>query len=171
LFIFAPSFVVGKINMGDPLVSILLPGDPRGKGRPRFRIVKPKFKPQFVSVYTDRETEDYENALKDEGKAAWLPRQPLEGALTCFVEAFMPIPASWSNKKRAAASAGSIFPTGKPDGDNIAKCVGDALNKIIWVDDSQIIMWQCLKLYSDFPRLRVSVWLWDDVPDTEPDLL
>jgi len=172
MFIFAPSFVVEKINMAGPLVSILLPGDPRGKGRPRFRVIRPKGGgAPFASVYTDAETAAYEAALAKEGNACWAGRAPLDGALTCFVEAFMPIPASWSNKKRAAASVGSIFPVGKPDGDNIQKCVGDALNKIIWVDDSQIIMWQCLKLYSDFPRLRVSVWLWDDVPDTEPELL
>lgn len=157
--------------MSDPLVTIVLGGDPRGKGRPRFRIVKPKFKPQFVTVYTDRETEDYENALKDAGKEAWLPRAPLETALTCFVEAFMPIPASWSKKKQAAAAAGDIHHTGKPDGDNIAKCVGDALNKIVWQDDSAIVMWQILKVYSEFPRLRVSVWNWDDLPEKEPDLL
>jgi len=165
--------MVPKIDMtSDPLVSILLPGDPRGKGRPRFRVIRPKGGgAPFASVYTDAETAAYEAALAREGNACWAGRAPLDGALTCFVEAFMPIPASWSNKKRAAASVGSIFPVGKPDGDNIQKCVGDALNKIIWVDDSQIIMWQCLKLYSDFPRLRVSVWLWDDVPDTEPELL
>lgn len=157
--------------MSDPLVSIMLPGDPRGKGRPRFRIVKPKGKPQFVTVYTDAETTAYESALAREGALAWGARPPLDGALTVFAEAFMPIADSWTKAKRAAALAGEIFPVGKPDGDNIAKCVGDALNKIIWLDDSQIVMWQVLKTYSDFPRLRVSVWEWNDVPDTEPDLL
>ena len=124
----------------------------------------------FASVYTDAETVAYEAALAKEGSAAWRAA-PLEGALTVFAEAFMPIPASWSNKKRAAASAGQIFPTGKPDGDNIAKCVGDALNKIVWQDDSQIIMWQVLKLYSDWPRLRISVWNWNDLPEQEPELI
>lgn len=160
--------------MGDPLVMVLLPGAPRGKGRPRFRIVKPKFKPQFVTVYTDRETEDYENALKAVGvdamAASSLVSDPFDGPLTVFVEAFVPIPESWSLKKKAAAAAGDIFPTSKPDGDNYAKCVGDALNKVVWQDDSQIIMWQILKLYSDFPRLRVSVWAWDDVGPQEPEL-
>ena len=154
---------------GEPLVSILLPGDPRGKGRPRFRIVRPKVGAPFASVYTDAETLAYEQGLAQVGAAAWSNRPPLDEALTCFVEAFMPIPASWSRRKQAQAVAGEIFPTGKPDGDNIAKCVGDALNKILWVDDSQIIMWQVLKLYSDFPRLRVSVWRWDDVPVVEPE--
>lgn len=158
--------------MGEPLVSILLPQAPRGKGRPRFRVIRPKGGgAPFASVYTDAETAAYEQALAQAGAAAWGARPPLETALTVFAEAFMPVPASWSQKKQAAAVGGEIFPTSKPDGDNIAKCVGDALNKIVWVDDSQIIMWQVLKVYSDFPRLRVSVWLWDDVPAQEPDLL
>lgn len=156
---------------GDPLVSILLPGDPRGKGRPRFRIIHPKGgAAPFASVYTDAETAAYEQALAWAASAAWRSRPPLETALTVFAEAFMPIPASWSKRKQAAAVSGELMPTGKPDGDNIQKCVGDALNKIVWLDDSQIVMWQCLKVYSDFPRLRVSVWEWHDVPAIEPEL-
>mgnify|MGYP001605447687 CR=1 FL=1 len=157
--------------MTEPLVSILLPGDPRGKGRPRFRIVKPRGRPQFVTVYTDRETGLYEEALARCGRVAMGALAPLDGPLTAYVEAFVPIPSSWSNKKQLAAAAGEIFPTGKPDGDNYAKIAGDALNKIVWVDDSQIIMWQVLKLYSDFPRLRVSVWDWDDVGPAEPEMI
>lgn len=168
--------MVEKINMADePLVSILLPGAPRGKGRPRFRVVKPRGKPEFVHVYTDAETLAYEAALAAVGReamaAASLVSDPFDGPLTVFVEAFMPIPESWSLKKKAAAAAGDISPTSKPDGDNIFKIVGDSLNKICWLDDSQIIMSQVLKQYSDFPRLRVSVWNWNDVPAAEPELL
>lgn len=159
----------------EPLVTILLAGAPRGKGRPRFRIVQPKGKPQFVTVYTDSETVAYEEALAGAGREAMagagLIPDPFDGPLTCSVEAFVPIPESWSAKKKAAAVAGDIAPTSKPDGDNYAKCVGDALNKICWLDDSQIIMWQILKQYSDFPRLRVSVWKWNDIPAAEPELI
>lgn len=156
---------------GEPVVSLIVPGDPRGKGRPRFRIVQPRGKPQFVTVYTDSMTLEWEKAIAQAGASAWR-RPPLETALTVFAEAFLPIPVSWSQRKQAQAIAGDLVPTGKPDGDNIQKCVGDALNKIVWEDDSQIVMWQCLKLYSDFPRLRVSVWEWFDVPavDVEPEL-
>lgn len=158
--------------MTDPLVTILLPGDPRGKGRPRFRIIRPKGGgAPFASVYTDAETAAYEHALARCGRVAMGAAAPFPGPLTCFAEAFMPIPESWSNKKKAAAAAGDVFHVSKPDGDNIAKCVGDALNKIAWVDDSQIVMWQVLKTYSDFPRLRVSVWGWDDVGPQEPEMI
>lgn len=155
----------------NPIVSVLLPGPPRGKGRPRFRIVKPKTSASFVTVYTDAETAAYEADLAKAGVEAMAGRAPLDGALTVFVEAFVPIPASWSKKAQEAARRGDAMPTGKPDGDNYQKIAGDGLNKIVWLDDSQIVMWQCLKRYSDFPRLRVSVWLWDDVPNPEPEMI
>ncbi len=168
--------MVEKINMPEePLVSIVLGGPPRGKGRPRFRVVKPKGRPEFVHVYTDADTVAYEEALAEVGReamaAASLVSDPFDGPLTVFVEAFFPIPESWSNKKKAAAAAGEIFHTSKPDGDNVFKVVGDSLNKICWVDDSQIVMSQVLKAYSDFARLRVTVWAWDDVGPTEPELI
>jgi Holliday junction resolvase RusA-like endonuclease len=157
--------------MTDPLVSILLAQAPRGKGRHRSRIVMPKFKKPFVHQYADPETVAYEAEIAAAGAEAMAGWAPFPGPLTVFVEAFFPIPASWSGKKRAAAAAGEIFHTSKPDGDNIFKAAGDALNGVCWVDDSQIVMTQCLKVYSDFPRLRISVWSWDDVEAAEPELL
>lgn len=157
-----------------PLICILLPGEPVPKGRPRFRIVRPRGKPEFVSVYSPPETVAYEEMLAAAGReamaASGLITDPFDGPLTVFVEAFLPIPESWSMKKKAAAIAGDISPTSKPDGDNIFKVVGDSLNKICWLDDSQIIMSQVLKQYSEWPRLRVSIWLWNDVPSSIQEL-
>lgn len=157
--------------MSDPLVCIILPQAPRGKGRHRSRVVMPKFKKPFVHQYSDPETVAYESELADVGRLVMGGAAPFPGPLTVFVEAFFPIPVSWSARKRAQAAAGEIFHTSKPDGDNVFKSVGDALNGVCWVDDSQIVMSQALKLYSDYPRVRISVWSWDDIGDAEPDLL
>lgn len=147
-----------------------LPGDPRGKGRPRFRYVKPKdaSRPGFVSVYTDAETVAYETALKWKGKAAMRGRPPLEGPLAVRVFAMMPIPKSWPNKRRDAALAGMVFPTGKPDADNILKML-DALNtkadrsgepgfRGVWLDDAQIVRSLVVKEYGEHPGLIVEVY-------------
>lgn len=157
--------------MGNPMVTILLPGDPVPKGRPRFRIVKPKGRPQFVTVYTDKATADFEAALKSEGIRAMAGRAPLDVALTVMVDAFIEVPASWSAKKRAAAIAGDIPAVSRPDLDNYAKIALDGLNKTVWTDDSLIVMLQTFKQYAEWPRLRVSVWLWDDIGPTEPGLI
>ena len=44
--------------------------------------------------------------------------------------------------------SGSILPTKKPDGDNVEKAVADALNKVAYLDDSQIIEAKWQKIYA-----------------------
>lgn len=139
-------------------ITIVLRGEPAGKGRPRFRIVTPKDKrkPPFVHVYTPKETVDYEAALKLAGRVAMGRRQALTGPLKVTVTAVMPVPVSWSRKKRDAALAGSLWPVVTPDWDNIAKML-DGLNEIVWLDDKQIVDGRCIKRYGESPMLEVKV--------------
>ncbi len=89
--------------------------------------------------------------------AAMAGRPPFDGAIDFRVTAFMPIPMSWSQRKRANALAGLVRPTGKPDLDNIAKNVGDGLNGICVHDDAQITDALILKRYSDRPRIEIEI--------------
>lgn len=141
--------------MSEPFAVIHLPGPPRGKGRPRFGR-----RGDFVAVWTDKKTLAYEEALTVEGARAMGAKPMRLGALSVRIEAAMPIPASWSQKKRLAALSGDLSPIGKPDFDNLAKCAGDALNKIVWRDDSQIIVCAFRKFYAADPGLTISVWDW-----------
>ena len=50
-----------------------------------------------------------------------------------------------------------IKPTKKPDADNIAKAVCDALNGIACKDDSQVVDLTVRKHYSKFPRVQVFI--------------
>jgi len=153
--------------MTEPFVVVRLMGAPRGKGRPRTRVVG-----NFATIYTDAKTRHYENDLKAAGIEAMGDKAPLDEAVSVVIHAHLPIPASFSRAKRAAALAGDIMPTGKPDWDNIAKML-DGLNHhpprfkgdrekrpIIWRDDSQIVACQFLKKYSEHPRLEIVVWRW-----------
>lgn len=139
-------------------VTVVLHGEPAGKGRPRFRIVTPKNKkiPPFVHVYTPKETADYEAALKLAGRVAMRNRPPFAGPLKVTVTAVMPVPMSWSRKKRDAALAGSLWPIVTPDWDNIAKMV-DGLNHVVWLDDKQIVDGRCIKKYGESPLLEVKI--------------
>jgi len=157
--------------MADALFSITVKGAPVPKGRPRFRIVKPRGKPQFVTVYTDAPTAAYEKVLAEAAQYAMRGRKPLDEALTVMVEAFIEIPGSWSAPKRAKAMAGDIAATSRPDADNYAKIALDALNKIVWSDDSLIVSLHALKLYSAHPRMRITAWAWDDLPPKEPEMI
>lgn len=141
--------------MSEPFVVIRLPGAPRGKGRPRFGR-----RGDFVAVWTDKKTMSYEESLSEAGVIAMKGVSPRLGALSVRIEAGTAIPASWSQKKRLAALSGDLSPIGKPDFDNIAKIVGDALNKIVWRDDSQIIVCAFRKFYAADPGLTISAWDW-----------
>jgi Holliday junction resolvase RusA-like endonuclease len=131
------------------LLVIELLGEPKGKGRPRFVRAT-------GHAYTPQRTASYEAMLRHEAALVMAGRPPLEGALRVQVAAHFGIPASWSGKKKAAALAGEIRPTKRPDIDNVAKML-DGLNGIVFGDDAQIVSAVIEKLYSDRPRLRVEI--------------
>lgn len=133
---------------GRPVCLIELPGPPKGKGRPRFT--------RKGIAFTPADTRSYETALAWAGKEAMRGAKPIESPLTVVVVAHMPIPMSWSQKRQRMALAGETRPTSKPDTDNLLKTL-DALNGIVWRDDAQIVDVRCVKIYSERPRLVVTV--------------
>ena len=129
---------------------LVLDGEPVGKGRPRFSRAT-------GHTYTPEKTARFEERL------AWaaqdvMRRQPLlEGALHMEVYAYFSIPAYKPAKWKDAAKEQGIRPTKKPDIDNIVKGVADALNKVVYVDDTQIVTLLCGKYYSDRPRIEIFI--------------
>jgi Holliday junction resolvase RusA-like endonuclease len=141
------------------MITVTLPGEPVGKGRPRSRIVWPRDerKQPFIHVYPAPKSAAYEQSLAWAGKAAMRGQKPLGGALRAVVTAYMGVPASWTVKKRDAALAGAIYPTGRPDADNLAKAALDGLNGIVFGDDAQMVDFHVRKLYAERPRLEIAV--------------
>lgn len=111
---------------------------------------------QFTSAYTDSDTRKYEDQLRAVAALEMGRREPFDFPLSVRVEALMPIPTSWSLKKQLLAEEGAIAPTTKPDADNIVKMC-DALNKVVWRDDSIIVNLLIIKQYSLTPKLRIEV--------------
>lgn len=128
-------------------IFISLSGEPKGKGRPRFGNGR---------AFTPAATKSYEGVLRLEAQNVMGTRPPLEGPLSIVVSMFMPIPKSWSKRKRADALSGVLRPIVKPDWDNGAKMT-DALNEVVWRDDSQVVDGRVIKRYSDRPRLEISI--------------
>ena len=81
-----------------------------------------------------------------------------DGAVQINFGIFIEPPKSWSKKKRADALGGVIYPTTKPDWDNIVKGVQDACNGIVFVDDKQIINSAMTKRYAENARVEVRVY-------------
>jgi Holliday junction resolvase RusA-like endonuclease len=131
------------------MIVVELAGTPLGKGRPRFMRAT-------GHAYTPEKTRNFESNLLLAAQDVMAGRPPIEGPLYVRVEAHFPIPQSWSKKKQAGALLGTLRPTTRPDWENIAKML-DAFNKIVWIDDAQVVDGIIIKRYSDRPRLRVEV--------------
>lgn len=134
-------------------VKFTIIGEPEGKGRPRFRNVG-----AYTKTYTPEKTVSYENLIKVEyqrqcGKAFFDKDVPLDMRVT----AYYTIPKSVSEKKRALMLKHKIRPIKKPDSSNIVKAVEDALNKVAYHDDTQIVDSQCRRFYSEQPRVVVTI--------------
>lgn len=81
----------------------------------------------------------------------------MDGPLKVQIKVFKGIPKSFSKRKVADAEAGIVLPTTKPDCDNYAKGVKDALKGVIWNDDAQVVKLVVEKFYSAVPRLEIEV--------------
>src|SRR5690606_4540484 len=88
---------------------------------------------------------------------AMIGRPPFSGPMCVFMDIVLPIPASWSKKRQAAAMAGQEWPTKKPDMDNVIKGVFDALTGIVWTDDVQVVALNVGKAYGPTPGVAVRV--------------
>lgn len=125
------------------MLTITIPGEMRGKGRPRFSA-----RGGFARAYTDSKTANAETWIKAcaiEQAGIHPMDAPLELQMTISVE----VPASWSKRRRADALSGAMMPTSKPDLDNCVKLVADALNGIVWRDDKQIVRMVLAKRYAE----------------------
>lgn len=110
----------------------------------------------FVSTYTPPET------VKNEERIAWLAKSAMRGTgptdapVEMIVELRMAIPTSWSKKKQAAAAAGTVRATKRPDLDNCVKSVLDACNGIVFADDGQVVQLLVRKFYHAEPCVVVA---------------
>lgn len=123
-------------------------GKPVGKGRPRFSTVN-----GYVRPYTPTKTVEFENLVR----IAWMNAgfEKMDGMLSIGIDAYFPIPTSYSKKKQAALEGADYDK--KPDVDNICKSVLDALNGIAYDDDKQVVSVVIRKMYSATPRTNIVI--------------
>ena len=132
---------------------------PLGKGRPRAVSVNGR-----ARVYTPTATADWEHFAAVELRAAWEAKPPMTGPLGCEIVAVFPRTAALLAKNKI----GYKHPTWrlphavKPDADNIAKSVLDAVEKAgIIGDDKQIALLTVGKHWAmihEEPRVEVRIW-------------
>ncbi len=104
----------------------------------------------------------YNPSRKDQERIQWQikPYAPLE-PLTCAIEMiltfFLPIPKATSAIKRRQMENGVILPKSKPDFDNLAYLITNALKNIVYQDDSLVTDCTIRKRYSIKPRTIIHI--------------
>ncbi len=126
-----------------------LEGKPQGKARVRVL--------RTGRAYTPEKTKNYERDLRQAYQKNDGDKPPFTGPVNIMIFAFFEPPKSASKKQREEMLLGHICPTLKPDFDNIAKIVCDALNGVAWLDDKQIVRASVYKFYGEEPRVSVQI--------------
>lgn len=135
----------------DP-VMITLVGIPQGKGRARAYL-----RAGHISHYTPEKTRTYEGLIRTVAMQEIGNKAAFDCPVEFVMRAVFPVPTSWSSKKRQRALTGEIKPGKKPDLDNIAKAWNDALNGVVYRDDSLVCRMTLDKRYGPQALVVVTV--------------
>ena len=122
----------------------------RAQPRPRFR--------RNGSPYTPKKDKEYREAIQQaykDGGGVWFGEAPLR----VVINIYRALPNSYKRKTREVVQPDTF----KPDIDNLAKAILDALNGIAWVDDAQIVglevhKWARREREGDLDRLAVGIY-------------
>lgn len=118
---------------------------------------RPKFNRKTGVAYTPHNTTVFESTLrmlaqkaveKAEGK-------PFENACKVFINITKKVPSSFSKKRRLEMCRAFTPVTTKPDLDNCAKSILDALNGIFYTDDKLVAELSIMKVYGEYDAFCV----------------
>jgi Holliday junction resolvase RusA-like endonuclease len=132
---------------------IVIPGEPVGKGRPRFST-----RGGYARAYTPKKTADYEEQILTAYMLQCKGERYEKGTyLSVSIKAYFKIPKSAKKADKEQMRLGKIRPAKKPDIDNVMKICCDALNGVAFDDDCQFTAGNIKKRYSDDPRIEISI--------------
>ena len=133
-------------------IRFTIPGNPRGKQRPRLC----KFNGKNYA-YTPKETVNYEDLVKSSYLAEYNLCFEKDVPLEVLILAAFSIPKKIKKGLKSLMAAGVLLPTKRPDCDNIIKIILDGLNGVAYHDDSQICRVSFKKIYSEKPGVAVLI--------------
>lgn len=127
-----------------------VPGKIIGKGRPRLNSYT-------GTVYTPTITKDYETLVEQYFLIKYPKFKELEERVKVTIIAYFSIPKGTKKSDRSSMLENTISPTKKPDIDNIAKVILDAMNKFAFKDDNQITKLEVEKRYAEEEKVYVKI--------------
>jgi Holliday junction resolvase RusA-like endonuclease len=126
-------------------------GEPKAAPRPRTTTVG-KFTKWYDPGSKDKQKiRKYIKGILDEN---W---DPIDYETHLKIKTYKPILKSFNKTEIFLAEAGILRPDKKPDVDNYAKTVMDAINGLVWTDDAKITHLEIDKFYSSYPRIEVFI--------------
>lgn len=134
-------------------IFFVIPGEPQGKGRPRFARVNGR-------AYTPARTVRYEDLVRQCFRHKYKNGERFgdDDEIKAVIFAYFKIQKRTSKKKREEMMLCMVHPTRVPDTDNIAKIILDPLNGLAYKDDSRVVQLIVQKRFSDEPRVEVLMW-------------
>jgi Holliday junction resolvase RusA-like endonuclease len=147
--------LVPVLEPAPPLIHLRIPGEPRGKGRPRVG--------RFKNVYTPDETIRQEERIRLAWENAGSPR--IDGLITISLDFCFARPSSHFLKDGSLSAAGRrATPGGIRDWDNLAKLCTDALNGLAFEDDRLVCRAEVTKYWEQDEHTSVTItpWPWPD---------
>lgn len=113
------------------------------KGKARARVTTSKNGKVFA--FTPKNTLDFENRIRAYATEV-KPLSPIQGPVAMELNCYFLIPKTKIKKDKSLQPRYKIS---KPDSSNILKAVEDALNKIIYHDDAQIVDTRVRREYTE----------------------
>lgn len=126
-----------------------------------FELIGPPI-PQKQTRFIRKSGIAYNPSEKDQAAVQWqikpyAPTIPFSCPIEMHLTFFLPIPTSCSSKIKAQMLNQVILPIKRPDFDNLAYFITNALKKIVYEDDALITDCIIRKRYSDKPRTVIKV--------------
>lgn len=110
----------------------------------------------YVRVYDPPKVKNFKNVLRSLAVNQY-SRPPLLGPLSVSLTFYRPVQSSISKTERERRLSNRSKPVVKPDTDNYIKATLDALNGVLWHDDSQIVKLTAEKRYGERGKIIITV--------------
>lgn len=127
------------------MIYFRIPGKAEGKGRPRF---------SNGHTYTPDKTRNYEELVRALYKSK-CKEEPTSEPVIVNINVYTTPAKSLTKKKKTELM--KKLPMKKPDLDNVAKIILDALNGVAWNDDTQVVSLSVRRIWNKEDYVCVTI--------------
>jgi Holliday junction resolvase RusA-like endonuclease len=131
------------------MIDLFIPGLP--VPQPRAKATR---RGSHAAIYTPTNADAWKAQIAHEVSA--VVEAPMVGALRVHLRFRFPRPKSHFGA-RGLKSTAPTYHTTRPDVDNLAKAILDALRGIAWTDDGQVAILSVAKTYHETPGVEIEV--------------